>query len=182
MDQEEFVVNRLELTLLHTVITWSVPEFVTWKYILIRFSFSVRFWFSVQEFRPAVPTLTLHLPEPFPPVIRNKSRSKRDSLHGRTIVTGGNEDDKETMRTWFNKCLAKPSHFVLEKPPSDERQASASRNFADYQRQIEEKGFTVWDIQHTLGDTISIVLEDSLKQQKELSGHADFIISYPRKR
>ena len=36
----------------------------------------------------------------------------------------------------------------------------------------------VWDIQNTTGgDTISIVLKDSVGRQKELSGHADFIIS-----
>ena len=74
------------------------------------------------------------------------------------------DDDTETL-------------FHLEKPPADERQGLASRRFEDYQSAIESLGYKVWDIQNTTGDTISIVLEDSVGRQKELSGHANFIIS-----
>ena len=92
-------------------------------------------------------------------------------------MSGGDEDDKETLRIWFSRALAAPRHFHLEKPLADERQGLASRHFVDYQSVIEGLGFKVWDIQDKTGDTISVVLEDSLGRQKELSGRADFIIS-----
>ena len=92
-------------------------------------------------------------------------------------MSGGDEDDKETLRIWFSRALANPIHFHLEKPLADERQGLASRHFVDYQSAIEGLGFKVWDIQDKTGDTISVVLEDSLGRQKELSGRADFIIS-----
>ena len=92
-------------------------------------------------------------------------------------MSSGDEDDKETLRVWFTHALANPIHFDLEKPLADERQGTASRNFLDYQSAIEGLGFKVWDIQDKTGDTISVVLEDSLGRQKELSGRADFIIS-----
>ena len=133
-----------------------------------------------------VPVFTLVLSVPFPAVILNKSRSRRGSLHASTIVTGGDEDEKETMRTWFTQALARTTHFILLKPEDDERQASASRAFVDYKAAIEgiqlEGGLTVWDIQNTTGGTISVVLEDSVGRQKELSGRADFIISSGRAR
>jgi hypothetical protein len=130
-----------------------------------------------------VPVFTLVLSVPFPDVILNKSRSQRDAIHASTIVSGGDEDDKETMRTWFTQALANPTHFILLKPEDDARQASASRAFIDYKAAIEElEGLTVWDIQKTTGDTISVVLEDSLGRQKELTGRADFIISSGRAR
>ena len=92
-------------------------------------------------------------------------------------MSGGDEDDKETLRIWFSRALANPIHFHLEKPLADERQGLASRHFVDYQSAIEGLGFKVWDIQDKTGDKISVVLEDSLGRQKELSGRADFIIS-----
>lgn len=127
------------------------------------------------------PVFTLHLSIPFPPVILNKSGTRRGSFHASTIVTGGDEDEKETMKIWFRNALACTTHFILEKPEDDERQASASRNFLDYKTAIEgielEGGLRVWDIQGTTGDTISLVLQDSEGLQKELTGRADFIIS-----
>ena len=92
-------------------------------------------------------------------------------------MSSGDEDDKETLRIWFTRALAAPIYFQLEKPLADERQGLASRHFVDYQSAIEGLGFKVWDIQDKTGDTISVVLEDSLGRQKELSGRADFIIS-----
>jgi hypothetical protein len=89
-------------------------------------------------------------------------------------VTGGDEDEKETLRTWFKHAIAETRHFILTKPEIDERQATSSREFKDYISPITSLGFTVWDIQRT---TISVVLEDSLGTQKELSGRADFVIS-----
>lgn len=94
-------------------------------------------------------------------------------------MTGGDEDEKETMRIWFKRALAATTHFSLEKPMADERQALASRDFTAYVDEIERLGMKVWDIQNTTGDTISVVLQDSLGLQKELSGRADFIISSP---
>jgi len=131
-----------------------------------------------QVLRDAVATTeTLILDVPFPDIILRKSRSGRGSIHGSTIVTGGDEDDKETLRVWFSRALASPIHFNLEKPLADERQAFASRNFVDYRGAIEHLGFTVWDIQDTTGDTISVVLQDPIGRQKELSGRADYVIS-----
>ena len=133
--------------------------------------------FDLAGFTPAQPVFTLVLKVPFPLVILNKSRSSRGSIHGSTIVTGGNEDEKETMRIWFASALAKTTHFDLPKPEDDERQSSASKKFTDYKLAIEHLGLKVWDIQQTTGDTISVVLQDSLGLQKELSGRADFVIS-----
>ena len=111
-------------------------------------------------------------------MIRNKSRSSRGSIHGSTIVTGGDEDEKETMRVWFKNAIAAPTHFELAKPAADERQVASSRIFSDYTESIETSlDVKVWDIQNSTRDTISVVLEDSEGIQKELSGRADFIIS-----
>jgi hypothetical protein len=129
------------------------------------------------EFTPAQPAFTLKLKVPFPSVILNKSRSLRGSIHASTIVTGGDEDEKETMRIWFAQALAKTTHFDLPKPEADERQSSASWAFTEYKSVIENLGLKVWDIQRTTGDTISVVLQDSTGLQKELSGRADFVIS-----
>jgi hypothetical protein len=92
-------------------------------------------------------------------------------------VTGGDEDEKETMRIWFMQALAKTVYFDLDKPEPDERQATASRKFSEYKSAIESLplGLKVWEIQN--GDTTSLILEDSNGLQKVLSGRADFIIS-----
>jgi hypothetical protein len=94
-------------------------------------------------------------------------------------VSGGDEDENETLRIWFKQAIAATTHFVLPKPEVDERQATSSRIFQDYQSAIESMslGLKVWDIQNSTGDTISVVLQDSNGLQKELSGRADFIIS-----
>jgi hypothetical protein len=123
---------------------------------------------------------TLKLNAPFPPVILNKSRSTRgtDTIHASTIVTGGDEDAKETMRSWYTRTIAATTHFELAKPEADERQATASRIFSDYKESIETSlVYKVWDIQNSTGDTISVVLQDSEGAEKELSGRADYIIS-----
>ena len=96
-------------------------------------------------------------------------------MHGSTIVSGGDEDEKMTMRIWFQNALARTRHFDLAKPEADARQATAPRRFSDYTGSIETSlGVKVWDIQRT---TISVVLQDSNGLQKELSGRADYIIS-----
>lgn len=92
-------------------------------------------------------------------------------------MSSGDEDDKQTLRIWFTRALAAPIHFHLEKPLADERQGLASRKFLDYQSAIEGLGIKVWDIQDTTGEKISVVLEDSVGRQKELSGRAELIIS-----
>ena len=96
-------------------------------------------------------------------------------MHGSTIVSGGDEDEKMTMRIWFQNALARTRHFDLAKPEADARQATAPRRFSEYTGSIETSlGVKVWDIQRT---TISVVLQDSNGLQKELSGRADYIIS-----
>ena len=76
---------------------------------------------------------TLILDIPFPAVLLRKSKG---SIHGSTILSGGDEDDRETLRIWFTRALASPIHFHLEKPLADERQGLASRHFVDYQSAI----------------------------------------------
>ncbi len=118
----------------------------------------------------------LKLSLPFPDVILRKS-SPRGSIHASTIVSRGDEDEKETMRIWFGYAIAKTTHFELQKPEEDENLMGSSREFSDYCGVVEALGYKVWDIQRSIGDTISIVLQDSSGLQKELSGRADFIIS-----
>ena len=90
-------------------------------------------------------------------------------------MSSGDEEDKETLRIWFTRALAAPRHFHLEKPQADERRGLASRNFLDFLSAIEGLGFKVWDIQDKTGDTISVVLEDSVGRQKELVPTSSFL-------
>lgn len=137
-----------------------------------------RLIFYCEGFAPIIPVFTLSLKVPFPPELLNKpSKSKRNSLHGSSILSATDEDVKEKLQRWFNSALAAVRHFDLEKPELDERQATSSWKFGDYRAAIEALEYSVWDVQHTTGDTISVVLEDTNGVQRELSGRADYIIS-----
>ena len=118
----------------------------------------------------------LQLNEPFPQVIEKK-KSYAQSIHASTIVSGANEAERETLRLWFARTIATTTHFCLEKPEIDERQANAPREFRSYVDGIKNLGLTVWDIQHVKRSTISVVLKDSNGNERELSGHCDFLIA-----
>lgn len=108
------------------------------------------------------------------------SKHPAGTIHASTIVSNDDSDEREQLKLWFAVALADATHFTFSKPEVDERQATQSRLFSSYINEIQDAlPYRVWDIQHATGDTVHIVLEDSNRKRRKLSGRADYIITSP---
>ncbi len=126
------------------------------------------------QYRPAPAVVhCLDIPMEFPSALLEKD----GSIHASSIISNNTEVVREHLRNWFQVSLATVTHFELEKPEEDERGAKASRLFRDYKKDIQKLGYTVWDIQTSVGENVSILLQDPKKRQKKLSGRGDYIIA-----